>query len=188
MRRADMPCFDTGAHGYMNGGHAHADALSLTLSVGHRPLLVDPGTSTYTMDPRLRDRMRGSLNHNTVIDRRPAAIDAGRPIPLADDSELDACRRRDATPGFDWVEAVHDGYAPIEHRRSIVRAQDAGWLVVDEILASPTLAATGEQRGVHSAATHWHFHPGWMLHADSDGTTACDTPGRRRGVVPVRCG
>jgi hypothetical protein len=31
------------------------------------------------------------------------------------------------------AEAVHDGYAPIEHRRSIVRADGAGWLIVDEL-------------------------------------------------------
>ena len=35
--------FDVGEHGYMNGGHAHADALSLTLSLEGRPFLVDPG-------------------------------------------------------------------------------------------------------------------------------------------------
>jgi hypothetical protein len=160
--------FDTGAHGYMNGGHAHADALSLTLSVGHRPFLVDPGTSTYTMDPRLRDRMRGSLNHNTVsIDGRPQSTPAG-PFHWQTTATGRLLASR-CIAGFDWVEAVHDGYAPIEHRRSIVRAQDAGWLVVDELLATAALAAAGEQRGVHSAAAHWHFHPGWMLHAAATG-------------------
>jgi len=72
--------FDVGAHGYMNAGHAHADALSLTLSLANRPLLVDPGTSTYTMEPRLRDRMRGTSNHNTVtVDGRPIESDAVDP-------------------------------------------------------------------------------------------------------------
>src|SRR4030095_4322274 len=47
----DHAVLDVGAHGFMNGGHAHADALSLTLSLDGRPLLVDPGTATYTMDP-----------------------------------------------------------------------------------------------------------------------------------------
>src|SRR5262249_58320886 len=39
---------DGGPHGYRNGGHAHADALSLTLSLGGRPVLIDPGTGSYT--------------------------------------------------------------------------------------------------------------------------------------------
>ena len=123
--------FDVGAHGYMNGGHAHADALSLTLSVANRPLLVDPGTSTYTMDPRLRDRMRGSANHNTVtVDGQPQSDPAG-PFHwrTSANGRLHASRHN---AGFDWAEASHNGYAAIEHRRSVIRADGAGWLVVDE--------------------------------------------------------
>lgn len=149
---------DAGVHGYMNGGHAHADALALTLRLGNRPFLVDPGTSTYTMNPRLRDRMRSSMNHNTVIvDGRPQAIPAG-PFHWRTraDARLQAWRHN---PAFDWVEASHDGYAPIGHRRSLLRAGHAGWLVVDEIL--------GEGR--HQATAHWHFDPAWMLTSDGQG-------------------
>ena len=58
--------FDAGAHGFLNGGHAHADALSVVLTRPRRPLLIDPGTGTYTMDPELRDRFRSSPLHNTL--------------------------------------------------------------------------------------------------------------------------
>ena len=69
---------DVGPHGYRNGGHAHADARSCVLSVQGRPLLIDPGTSTYTMDPALRDRMRSPVSHNTVtIDGRSHSTPAG---------------------------------------------------------------------------------------------------------------
>ena len=152
---------DAGLHGYMNGGHAHADALALTLRLGNRPFLVDPGTSTYTMDPRLRDRMRGSANHNTVaVDGRPQAIPAG-PFHWRTraNAQIQAWRHN---PAFDWVEATHDGYAPIGHRRSLLRAGHAGWLVVDEIAGG----------GRHLTTTHWHFDPAWML--------ASHGPGRMR--------
>jgi hypothetical protein len=150
---------DAGAHGYMNGGHAHADALSLTLRIGKRSLLVDPGTSTYTMDPELRDRMRGSFNHNTLsIDGRTQSIPAG-PFHWTTSAAGRINVSRHAA-GFDWVEAVHDGYAPLEHRRSIVRADGAGWLIVDELRGDP---------GEHSAVAHWHFNPAWMVHADGRG-------------------
>lgn len=151
--------FDAGVHGYMNGGHAHADALSLTLRIGKHPLLVDPGTSTYTFDSQLRDWMRGSFNHNTVaIDGRPQSIPAG-PFhwKTTCDGHLVGSRHGER---FDWVEAIHDGYAPIEHRRSIIRADAAGWLIVDELC--------GAQNDPHSAATHWHFDPSWMLRAEGD--------------------
>ncbi len=162
----DHAVFDAGVHGYMNGGHAHADALSLTLRLGARPLLIDPGTSTYTMDPALRDRMRSSFNHNTVsFDDRPQSTPAG-PFhwQSAATARLQASRH---TAGFDWVEAVHDGYAPFEHRRSLVRADGAGWLIVDELREAGRGAAAAPPTG-HSAAAHWHFDPGWMVRQDGE--------------------
>ena len=157
---------DTGAHGYMNGGHAHADALSLTLSIGGRPLLVDPGTSTYTMDPQLRDRMRGSFSHNTLsLDGRPQSIAAG---PFRWRTTVNARLRASRhNAGFDWAEGVHDGYSPIDHRRSVIRAEGAGWLVVDELVARG--GDEIDQHAIHSASAHWHFHPGWMVRTDGSG-------------------
>ncbi len=150
--------FDAGRHGYLNGGHAHADALAMTLTLAGRSLLIDPGTSTYTMDPRLRDRLRSSMSHNTVtIDGRSQAIPRG---PFHWRTRADAnLHASHLHSGFDWVEASHDGYAPVRHRRTLLRATDSGWLMVDEIL--------GE--GDHDASAHWHFDPGWMVRADAPG-------------------
>ena len=150
--------FDAGAHGYMNAGHAHADPLALTLTLKGRPLLIDPGTSTYTMDARLRDRMRSSVSHNTLtIDAAPPAVPAG-PFHWRSraDGRLHAWRHN---PGFDWVEASHDGYAPLVHRRSLLRTADSGWLIVDEVL--------GE--GAHAADAHWHFDPAWSVRQEAPG-------------------
>ena len=154
----DHAVLDAGAHGYMNGGHAHADALSMTLSIGGRPLLIDPGTATYTMDPRLRNRMRGSLNHNTVcLDGKPQSIPAG-PFhwSTAAHARLQGSRHNAC---LDWVEATHNGYAPVQHRRSVIRADGSGWLVVDEMRGTHV---GDDSDAIHSAATHWHLHPGWM--------------------------
>ena len=147
--------FDVGRQGYLNGGHAHADALAITLTLAGRPLLVDPGTSTYTMDPGLRDRLRSSMSHNTVtIDGRSQAIPRG---PFHWQTRADA--RLDAwllSQGFDWAEAALDGDASVRHRRTLLRTTESGWLVVDELL--------GE--GLHAASAHWHFHPEWTLRRD----------------------
>src|SRR5574339_884279 len=62
----DVLILDAGPHGYLNGGHAHADALSIVATAGEAPLIVDPGTATYTMDPVTRDRFRSTAMHNTV--------------------------------------------------------------------------------------------------------------------------
>ena len=144
---------DVGPHGYRNCGHAHADALSLTLSIDGRPLLIDPGTSTYTMDPALRDRLRTTASHNTVtIDGRSQSVPAG-PFHWQSTADARVISRRN-TPAFDVIEAAHDGYAPLRHRRTLVRTSHAGWLVVDFITGGT---------GRHTAAAQWHFDPAWQV-------------------------
>ena len=152
--RGGHAVLDVGQHGYMNAGHAHADALSIVLALDGRPFLIDPGTCTYTVDPVLRDRMRSSMSHNTVtIDgRSPSIPDGPFHWQTRTDATLDAWRQNGAV---DWAEATHAGYAPLVHRRSLVRSA-AGWLIADEILGS----------GHHDAAAHWHIDPEWVLHAE----------------------
>ncbi|HET9193325.1 MAG TPA: alginate lyase family protein [Vicinamibacterales bacterium] len=172
---------DAGPHGYQNGGHAHADALSLTLSIDGRPLLIDPGTSTYTMDAALRDRMRSTASHNTVtLDGRPQSLPDG-PFHWRStvDARVVACR---INPAFDVFEAEHDGYLPARHRRTVVRTSDAGFLIVDAILDLEHKSATETRRHGgqesspprlrasvatcrHSAVARWHFDPAWQVTA-----------------------
>ena len=158
---------DAGPHGYQNGGHAHADALSLTLSIDGRPLLIDPGTCTYTMDAELRDRMRSTASHNTItLDGRSQSLPDG---PFHWRSTVDArvvvCR---INPAFDVVEAAHDGYLPARHRRTVVRTPQAGWLIVD------TIVDAGQRR---AATAHWHFDPAWQVTASDHRVRATHADG-----------
>ena len=156
--RGDHAVLDVGPHGYLNGGHAHADALAVTLTIEGRPLLIDPGTSTYTMDPALRDRMRATSSHNTVVlDGKPQSQPSG---PFHWRSRTDAhVHRSGREEAFDWIEAWHDSYAPEQHRRMLVRTAGDGWLIADTILGS----------GTHAAAAHWHFDPAWMVACERQG-------------------
>jgi uncharacterized heparinase superfamily protein len=148
---------DVGAHGYRNAGHAHADALSLTLAIDGYPVLIDPGTATYTMDRLLRDRMRSSQSHNTVtVDDRSQSLPAG-PFHWRSMADARVVGSR-ATRALDWIEAAHDGYAPVVHRRTVVRSADAGWLIVDAINGT----------GRHRATAHWHFDPLWRVTCERD--------------------
>jgi hypothetical protein len=150
--------FDVGDHGYMNGGHAHADALSMTLSLAGCPLLVDPGTAVYTANPQLRDRFRGSTSHNTLtIDKQPQARPGG---PFRWRTRANATLHGwRSHPHLDWAEGSHDAYAPVVHRRSVLRTTGSGWLVIDEVLGA----------GAHAADAHWHVAPTWSLVADAPG-------------------
>jgi hypothetical protein len=148
--------FDVGAHGYLNGGHAHADALAITLDVHGRPLLVDPGTATYTMSATLRDRMRSSASHNTLtLDGASSSQPAG-PFHwrTSADARLEAWR---GNAGFAWAEGAHDGYPAARHRRSIVQIAGGGTLIVDEVVG----------RARRAAQLHWHFDPSWRVACES---------------------
>jgi hypothetical protein len=150
--RGDHLVFDCGAHGYLNGGHAHADALSVVLTVAGRPLLIDPGTATYTMDPGARERFRSSAMHNTVtIDGRSQSLPLG---PFHWRTRADArCVRWESTADRDVAAGRHDGYAPVLHTREVTSVHGTGWTIVDRI----------EGDGRISAASMWHFHPDWSL-------------------------
>jgi hypothetical protein len=147
----DHLIFDAGPHGYLNGGHAHADALSLTLTVAGRPLIVDPGTACYTIDPARRDSFRSTRLHNTLlVDGRSQSEPAGpfhwRTATAA--TRLAWC----TTSRFDFVEGAHDGYAPLRHRRAVL-ARSGCWVVADRLIG----------RGAHRVDLHWHLDPRWTV-------------------------
>jgi hypothetical protein len=159
--------FDVGQHGFLNGGHAHADALSLVLSVYGRPLLIDPGTGSYTADARLRDRFRSTEMHNTVvIDGRPQSVPSG---PFHWQSTANAkVEQWRSQAQFDFVEGEHDGYLPVIHRRAVLRGPDELWLVADHVL--------GTER--HRIDVHWHLDPSWAATETSTHVVRLSHPDR----------
>jgi hypothetical protein len=50
-----------------NGGHCHNDKLGFELQLGGEDALIDPGTGLYTSNPAVRNALRGTRQHNTVI-------------------------------------------------------------------------------------------------------------------------
>ena len=158
--RAAHAILDAGPHGFLNGGHAHADALSLVLSIDGRRLLIDPGTGTYTMDRARRDRFRSTAMHNTLtLDERSQSVpDGAFHWASRARARVDLWRPGSA---FDHVEASHDGYLPLVHRRSVLRVGERLWLIADHVLGA----------GRHEAGVHWHLGPEWL----PDGPAASET-------------
>lgn len=133
-------------------GHAHADALSLVFVRGGRPVLADPGTYGYGLDPEWRRYFRGTRAHNTVVvggrdqARQETAFQWSRPYR----AELVKLERL----GDERMLALarHDGYAPlgITHWRGVVLERGVGFLVWDFVGGS----------GMHDIAAHWHCAAG----------------------------
>lgn len=137
--------------------HGHADALSFTLTVNGRHVLVDPGTYTYRSDSWWRNYFRGTKSHNTiVVDDLDQAIQKGPFLWgrkfnvrvhkwLISDSETE-------------IVASHDGYTNrgVLHTRSIKITNST--LRVNDVLNG---------KGVHTVALMLHFHPECKLKRQS---------------------
>src|SRR5262249_4817471 len=162
---------DAGPHGFLNGGHAHSDALSVDLTVRGRPLLIDPGTGTYTIDRAARDRYRSARMHNTVvIDGRDPSTPAG---PFHWHSRADA-RVLVARAGreLDFAAGAICGGVGV-HVRAIVTLHGTGWLIVDRIVTSAPV----------TAEAWWHLHPTWRAHACPGGVVVQSDDRLRLGLA-----
>jgi len=142
--------FDAGPHGFLSGGHAHDDALSIVLRVAGEPLFIDPGTGTYTMDAAARDRFRSSRRHNTLLlGGREHSIPKG-PFGWQTRTEARMLVARTAAD-VDFAAGTHDAYAPWHHIRAVIAMHGVGWLIVDRVTGPGPIAAD----------TWWHLHPSW---------------------------
>ncbi len=78
QRDASSVLINCGPHGFMNGGHAHADALGFVLSINGEPVFIDAGTYKYAADPEQRDLFRSTQMHNCMtVDGRSSSTLGG---------------------------------------------------------------------------------------------------------------
>ncbi|MCM8611630.1 alginate lyase family protein [Accumulibacter sp.] len=146
---------DAAPLGYLSiAAHGHADALSLMLSVGGMPFLIDPGTFAYHTQKKWRDYFRGTSAHNTVrIDGQDQSVIGGNFMWLA--KAKATCEQWSSDEGCDHFLGSHDGYMrlgdPVLHRRTIDFDKTARVLtVIDEVSC----------QAVHEVELFWHFAPG----------------------------
>jgi uncharacterized heparinase superfamily protein len=149
--------FDVGETGdRLQPGHAHADTLTLELSVEGRRVLVDAGVFDY-QPGETRRYARGTHAHNTLT------------VDGADQSEVWGVFRlgRRARPvGVErgregdrpWACAGHDGYRVLPgrplHRRRVDAVPDGGWRILDEVTGA----------GRHRVRSALRLHPGLAAH------------------------
>jgi hypothetical protein len=170
---------DAGPHGSGRGGHGHADALSLRLSINGRPWLIDPGSYVYVASKKerqSRDQFRGTAAHNTLrVDRLDQAIIHG---PFSWELLPDV-RTEEwiAAPRFDFFSGMHDGYTrlsdPVVHRRMIFHLRGEYCLVRD--------VAEGED--THELELSWHFAPELQVSATDAGVKARDPGGESLALL-----
>jgi len=112
---------DAGPNGQNgNGGHGHNDTLGFELAVNETDLIIDPGTYTYTPDPKARNHFRSTRMHNTVM------IDGQEMNRFRDDTlfsliedAMPLLHRWDSNEYEDILDVLHTGYERmgVQHRR-----------------------------------------------------------------------
>lgn len=114
-------------------GHGHADLLSVQCRIFGEPCLVDAGTYGYTAEPEWRDYFRGTAAHNTiVVDGRSQAAMRG---PFGWQSRpAVTVREWQSVDGIDVVEAEHQAYNDVTHRRRALATPAGVFVVIDDIL------------------------------------------------------
>ena len=144
---------DAGPHGTGHGGHGHADALSIRLSVDGRPWLIDPGTYVYISPDDARNEFRGTSAHNTLrVDKLDQAVPqtafSWNSLPeVTTDKWI-------IGDGFTFFSGSHNGYRrfadPVHHRRMTFHLNGEYWLIRD----------VADGRAEHDLEVYWHFAPG----------------------------
>jgi hypothetical protein len=149
---AVMTCGDTqaivdaGPFGALNAGHSHSDTLSIVLRSGSAEILIDPGTYTYTGEPKWRDWFRGTEAHNTIrIDARNQAVMAG-PFRWIGKPSVNILDWR-TNSERDILEA-ECRYAGFTHRRRVEFRKPDVFLITDEVSGPP---------GLHDVEQLWHL-------------------------------
>jgi hypothetical protein len=157
---------DAGPLGYLAiAAHGHADALAFTLSVAGKPILIDPGTFSYSAQP-WRRYFRSTAAHNTVVvDDEDQSEYGGSFLWLNHANAVVETFR--ASGDEQTLAAHHDGYRrlsdPVRHRRTWrYTAGSASLVVTDELVCS----------AVHSVAIHWHFAPECTVVVEGNSVTA----------------
>ena len=135
--------FDAGPHGALSHAHAHADALSIDLSVHGVPMLVDAGTGAY-VGPR-RGQYRGTATHNTVTIDGADSSEQGTAFTWRSATNARLLGYASAANAA-FTSASHEGYGrlvdPVRHQRTILRIKRRYWAVFDTVDAAGKHAAS----------------------------------------------
>lgn len=128
---------DHGALGFGSiAAHGHADALSFQMYLEGETVFADAGTYIYHIDPENRNAFRRTENHNTIIVNgkdqsemlgaflwgkraHTMLLSHNMPVGNAWDSAGGGRKSKESSTGLGklYLEAEHDGYAPVIHRR-----------------------------------------------------------------------
>ena len=152
--------FDHGPVGFAPlAAHGHADALSFTLNVASRPMLIDSGTYLYLGAGKWRSYFRGTSAHNTVV---VDGADQSEAIGIFQWGRKANARLQEMSDESDRIILVaeHDGYKRIgvSHQRTIQFIKPDKWIVKDVLSG----------KDLHRIDLYFHLAPCFYEMKNSD--------------------
>ncbi len=130
---------------YFNSRPGHADQLHFDLWRNGENLAQDAGSYLYNGQPPWQNALAGAQVHNTlVVDGQEPMRRAGRFLWLDWAQGQLLGRWRSKSRRLEILAGAHDGYSRFNviHQRTIIRAEDDLWLIVDELLGEGTHEVT----------------------------------------------
>ena len=148
---AALAVIDSGPHGALSCGHSHADALSMTLTLGRTALFIDRGTLTYTGAER--NEFRATVSHNTleidgVSSVTPGAAFRWLPGTPARADGVVICGGHFSS-FFGLAPGHVAGGRPSLHCRRVLHHRDGAWLIHDR----------GVRAGTRGGVLRWQLAP-----------------------------
>jgi hypothetical protein len=113
-------------------GHGHADLLSVQCSAFGEPILVDAGTYCYTPEMEWRNYFRGTAAHSALVVDGRDQVAPGGPFSWCGRADV-LVREWRSGVDHDFIDASHDAYPGITHRRRVLFVKPDYWVIVDDV-------------------------------------------------------
>jgi hypothetical protein len=150
-RDAAVAVIDAGAHGALSGGHSHADALAMTVTLGAVELFIDRGTLTYTGPER--NEFRSTLSHNTLEIDGTSSVPPGAAFKWLPGIPARAQGAVCSSPDFSGFFGLATGHVasgrPSTHCRRVLHHRGGAWVVHDRAV----------REGAQSGVLRWQLAP-----------------------------
>lgn len=144
---------DIGMNGW--GGHGHNDILSFELAYKGKRFFVDSGTYVYTPEPELRQKLRSTYSHNTImVDGKELAEFLNLFRIKQDLSQARLVQYSLNNVEKDLIEAEHYCYKRLENPVIIRRK-----IVVEKLNGVIKIEDTFSGNGSNRIEIFYHFHP-----------------------------
>jgi uncharacterized heparinase superfamily protein len=162
-----LATLDAGPFGFGSlAAHAHCDALSITVAIDGRRLVVDRGTYRYNGDLRERDLYRLTAAHNTA---QVGALEQAAPAGafLWSRQPRSTIHRCELGDRGDIVQASHDGFPGWSYRRTLVHRHGV-LAIIDEL---------DGQAPADRVFSRYHFAPELVVATLSDSVSRIEHAG-----------